>query len=316
MTMLPEQIRPYEGTDPYIFISYAHRDTDRVLPVLRSLSERGYRLWFDEGIDPGTEWAESIAGHLENSRVCLFFLSPSSAVSQNCRREINFALTRGIGLLTVFLEPTEMSPGLEMQISAYQSIMGWLYSDPDELTARIVLMDGMAACGDAEDGSPEELPDGIPEEQPEDGDLPERKRRTPPAPRKKSRAPALILLSLVLAAAMFLLWLVYEEWADRRAEIPSGPVSAPVSTATPAPTATPEPTATPSPAPTPVPSPTPEPTATPEPTETPEPTDTPAPAETPGPTETPEPMETLEPVETSEPTDTPAPTDPPEPTES
>ena len=58
MTMLPEQIRPYEGTDPYIFISYAHRDKDRVLPVLRSLSERGYRIWFDEGIDPGTEWAE------------------------------------------------------------------------------------------------------------------------------------------------------------------------------------------------------------------------------------------------------------------
>ena len=85
MTMLPEQIRPYEGTDPYIFISYAHRDKDRVLPVLRSLSERGYRIWFDEGIDPGTEWAESIAGHLENSRVCLFFLSPFSAVSQNCR---------------------------------------------------------------------------------------------------------------------------------------------------------------------------------------------------------------------------------------
>ena len=316
MTMLPEQIRPYEGTDPYIFISYAHRDKDRVLPVLRSLSERGYRIWFDEGIDPGTEWAESIAGHLENSRVCLFFLSPFSAVSQNCRREINFALTRGIGLLTVFLEPTEMSPGLEMQISAYQSIMGWLYSEPDELTSRIVLMDGMAACGDAEDGLPEELPDGIPEEQPEDGDLPERKRRAPPASRKKSRAPALILLSLVLAAAMFLLWLVYEEWADRRAEIPSGPVSAPVSTATPVPTATPEPTATPSPAPTAEPTPTPEPTETPEPTPTPEPTATPEPTETPEPTPTPEPTETPEPTPTPELTETPEPTPTPEPTES
>ncbi|MBQ2478969.1 MAG: toll/interleukin-1 receptor domain-containing protein, partial [Erysipelotrichales bacterium] len=69
-------IKPYEGSDNYIFISYAHKDSERVFPLLRKLTENGYRIWYDEGIDPGTEWPESIARHLESSSVCLSFISP------------------------------------------------------------------------------------------------------------------------------------------------------------------------------------------------------------------------------------------------
>ena len=112
-----QRVKPYEGPDPYIFVSYAHRDYERIDPILRELKARGYRFWYDEGIDPGTEWPENIARHLENSSVCLSFLSPYSAASNNCRREINFALSRNIPMLTVFLEDTKISPGLEMQIS-------------------------------------------------------------------------------------------------------------------------------------------------------------------------------------------------------
>ena len=70
-----QRIQPYEGTSPYIFISYSHRDYDRVEPILREMAAKGYRFWYDEGIDPGTEWPESIARHLEKSSVCLSFMS-------------------------------------------------------------------------------------------------------------------------------------------------------------------------------------------------------------------------------------------------
>ena len=78
-----ERIRPYEGTAPYIFISYSHRDLDRIRPILQGLADRGYRFWYDEGIDPGTEWPESIADHLQRSAVCIAIMSPFSAVSRN-----------------------------------------------------------------------------------------------------------------------------------------------------------------------------------------------------------------------------------------
>ncbi|MBO4839226.1 MAG: toll/interleukin-1 receptor domain-containing protein [Lachnospiraceae bacterium] len=45
----------YEGGRPYIFISYAHKDCDKVIPVLEDLNRRGYRVWYDDGIEPGSE---------------------------------------------------------------------------------------------------------------------------------------------------------------------------------------------------------------------------------------------------------------------
>lgn len=48
----------YNGNEPYIFISYAHKDNNTVYPVIARIQKDGYRAWFDEGIDPGTEWDE------------------------------------------------------------------------------------------------------------------------------------------------------------------------------------------------------------------------------------------------------------------
>ena len=38
------RIKPYEGSEAYIFVSYAHRDYDRIDPILRALADRGYRF--------------------------------------------------------------------------------------------------------------------------------------------------------------------------------------------------------------------------------------------------------------------------------
>ena len=54
----------YEGDDSYIFVSYCHKDKERVYPVISELYSRGCRIWYDDGIDPGTEWPEVIAQHL------------------------------------------------------------------------------------------------------------------------------------------------------------------------------------------------------------------------------------------------------------
>ncbi|MBR3638779.1 MAG: toll/interleukin-1 receptor domain-containing protein [Lachnospiraceae bacterium] len=45
---------PYEGKENYIFVSYSHMDMDRVMPVVRQWMENGYRVWYDDGISPGT----------------------------------------------------------------------------------------------------------------------------------------------------------------------------------------------------------------------------------------------------------------------
>ena len=60
----------YMGDQPYIFVSYSHKDCERVWPIILKLQDEGFRIWYDDGISPGTEWDAHIATHI---RKCDFF---------------------------------------------------------------------------------------------------------------------------------------------------------------------------------------------------------------------------------------------------
>ena len=82
----------YEGNEKYIFVSYAHKDSPIVLPIVETLSKESFRVWYDSGIEAGTEWPEYIEDHLARAEIVLIFMSPATVESRNCRNEINFAL--------------------------------------------------------------------------------------------------------------------------------------------------------------------------------------------------------------------------------
>ena len=136
----------YEGSEPYIFVSYAHRDGERVFEVLDELDQRGYRLWYDDGIAPGSEWPEDIAQHLDGAALVMAFVTNNSMASRNCRREINFSLSREKPFLSVVLEPTEMPLGMEMQLSAQQSIIRYNYDSWDAFMNKVLLCPDLAPC--------------------------------------------------------------------------------------------------------------------------------------------------------------------------
>ncbi len=119
---VPCLVKPYKGQEPYIFISYAHKDAAMVFPVIERLVAEGHRVWYDEGIDPGSEWPEIIANRLSDCTACIAFISQNSLDSHNCRREINFALHKQKHFISVMLEEVTMSAGMEMQLSVNQSI--------------------------------------------------------------------------------------------------------------------------------------------------------------------------------------------------
>ena len=59
--------KAYEGNEKYIFFSYAHRDSATVLPMIEYMQEKGFRVWYDAGIEAGTEWPGYIEEHLKNT---------------------------------------------------------------------------------------------------------------------------------------------------------------------------------------------------------------------------------------------------------
>ena len=113
----------YTGDQPYIFISYAHADGEVVFREIQRLHESGYRIWYDEGIEPGNDWPQHIAQAVVNCSLFLIFTSPRSAASENCRNEINLALNRKKKFLAIHMEETELPLGLELRMGDLQAIL-------------------------------------------------------------------------------------------------------------------------------------------------------------------------------------------------
>jgi len=139
-------VKPYEGDKHYIFISYSHKDTRYVYPIIEFLAREGCRVWYDEGITPGSEWNEVIANHMNRSALCVAFISENAVASHNCRREISFALLKNKPLLSVFLEETVLSPGMELQLSANQCVSAHAYADMDKFMAVIMAVPTLKPC--------------------------------------------------------------------------------------------------------------------------------------------------------------------------
>ncbi len=106
---------------PYIFISYAHKDNKRVLPAIEAMQKRGYRVWYDSGIEAGTEWSNNIATHLLECTAFIAFVSGNSIASENCLDEIAYAKSYRKPSLMIYLEDDVQLPeGTEMQTARFQ----------------------------------------------------------------------------------------------------------------------------------------------------------------------------------------------------
>ena len=99
--------KPYEGKKPFLFVSYSHRQSDRVVSTIRILHEKGWRLWYDEGIPAGSDWPANIARHMEDCGAVLFFLSETALLSPNCLSEIRTAARLRKPILVLRLEDVE-----------------------------------------------------------------------------------------------------------------------------------------------------------------------------------------------------------------
>lgn len=128
------QLTPYEGIEPYVFVSYCHKDKGFVYPMIQNLSSNGYRVWFDNGIHAGDDWLEAIAEHIKNCEVCIAWVSEAASNSHNCKNEVNYALEHKKTLLPIVQSKFEMSSGFRLLIGSTQFIKAYDYdlNHPEE----------------------------------------------------------------------------------------------------------------------------------------------------------------------------------------
>ncbi len=144
MTSFP--LSAYEGNEPYIFISYSHDDSDTVFSIIRDLQERGFRVWYDAGIEVGTEWPEYIAEHIYNANCVICFVSKTALDSQNCRREINFAIELKKKMFAAYLEKVELTLGMRMQLNTAQAIYAYKHENEKSFLNKLASTKLIADC--------------------------------------------------------------------------------------------------------------------------------------------------------------------------
>ena len=121
----------YRGTEPYIFISYAHDDKDIVFPEIKRFNEAGFHVWYDEGISPGNEWTDEIANALEKCAVFVVMITPVSALRKNVLNEVNFALDEDKPFLAIHLKETELKGGLKLRTGSTQAILKYTMTEEE-----------------------------------------------------------------------------------------------------------------------------------------------------------------------------------------
>lgn len=137
---------PYEGNEPYVFLSYCHKDRDFVYPLLEQMVRDGYRVWYDDGNHAGDDWLENIANHLNNCKVFLAMISEKSANSHNCRNEISFAIECGKKVLAVVMENFRMPIGMRLQLGTIHYLKKQDYLSDHMLLSKLYETSDLAEC--------------------------------------------------------------------------------------------------------------------------------------------------------------------------
>ncbi|HAH97907.1 MAG TPA: hypothetical protein DCO70_01130, partial [Verrucomicrobiales bacterium] len=106
-----------------VFISYAAKDRDRVLGLVKRLRDAGVTVWIDQaGIDVSTMWSQEIVNAIRDCKVMLLSISPHSTESENVVKELALASERKKPIIPVYLEPADIPGTMEYQLAGIQRV--------------------------------------------------------------------------------------------------------------------------------------------------------------------------------------------------
>jgi hypothetical protein len=105
-----------------IFISYKKEDAGRVIRLVEGLRDEGFSVWWDLGIQAGSEWDRTIRQELDAARLVIAIWSEASVHAPWVKEEANVGKTRGV-LLPVKID--EVDPPLGFTLIQAADLVGW-----------------------------------------------------------------------------------------------------------------------------------------------------------------------------------------------
>lgn len=139
----------YMGEEPYIFVSYSHKDSERVWPIITRLQADRFRVWYDDGINPGTEWDSNIASHIKNCSFFLVFISENYLASENCKDELSFVRELKKNRVLAYLDEVALPDEMQMRLGRLQAIY-WPRLGDEKAYGKLMRSPGLDICREPE----------------------------------------------------------------------------------------------------------------------------------------------------------------------
>jgi WD40 repeat protein len=119
---------------PAVFISYSRRDKAFVQQLHDALKGRGYDVWVDwEDIPPSAEWFDEIRTGVERADGFVYVISPDSARSVTCGKELENALKQNKRVVPVLHRDPDGA-----EVPAKAAALNWVFlRDSDDFDAGI-----------------------------------------------------------------------------------------------------------------------------------------------------------------------------------
>ena len=87
-----------------VFLSYSRTDSEVMLRVTDDLRKRGFSVWNDEALEPGTpSWKDAIEAAIEGSYTIVVLLSPDAKKSEWIERELDYARAQNVTIIPVIV---------------------------------------------------------------------------------------------------------------------------------------------------------------------------------------------------------------------
>lgn len=112
MKTLHCNVPPYEGSEPFVFFSYAPQDRGIAYPMLERMNQQRVRVWYDNGSMPADVRSKTMAERLRACKVCVFLQTEKASAYHFCRVAAMNAFELKKPMLPLLYDGDELSLGM------------------------------------------------------------------------------------------------------------------------------------------------------------------------------------------------------------
>ncbi len=150
MVKLEYRPQAYNGNEANIFVSYAHKDSDDVYPLIGQLTVDGYRVWYDGGIEPSSDWLGYITDKVIHCEYMICMISDKYVSSMYCLQELDLAISKGKKIIPVYLDEKRLDDSRQQILDRWQGIMMSELLTAEQFFEKLYLASGFKECRNAQ----------------------------------------------------------------------------------------------------------------------------------------------------------------------